>query len=213
MPHSDADPTLVDVINEAILGRLAHVRTCTIGKVLAFRESGEAIPRADVRVAVKGRRRKEDGTWEQYEQVVLPDLPVLYPKVGSASVYFPLAAGDEVMVLFAERDIETAVEEGNDINPANTARRHSMADGMVLPVSWSQSVPASARDAGYVIEASLIKLGEGATVGAARLNDDVSPNAAFTTWTTAVTAATGVTALPPGPVGDISTASSKVNIE
>ncbi len=213
MPHSDADPTLVDVIDEGILGRLATLGTMTIGKVLAFRESGEAIPRADIRNAVRARRRTEEGVWEEYEQVVLPDLPVMYPKVGAASVYFPLAAGDEVLILFAERDIETAVEEGADINRANTARRHSLADGVVLPFSWSQSVPASARDTGYVIESDLIKLGEGATAGAARLNDDVSPNAAFTVWTDAVTVATGVASLPAGAIGDISTASSKVQVE
>ena len=163
-----ADYTLEDVIEAHLKGAIAQIHTMLPAKVVSFDDTG-AIPRATVRLAVKFNRLKAGGAREEtefYEAMgngILADLPVQYLVAGGVSIYFPLAVGDEVLVDFAERDIDNAVDEGADLNDPGSARRHALADGIVRPMAWSSSVPADARDSALVIEAGVVKLGKSAT--------------------------------------------------
>jgi len=156
---SDADPEIDDVIREFVNAGLAHVHTMELGKVQTF-DSTSNPPRADIKLAVRRLRYAEDATIEQYDPVILPDVPIAYPKGGGATTYFELDEGDEVIVFYSERDIDNAIETGEDLNDAATFRRHSDMDPIAYPMSWSNSVPLAARGDGYIIEHdTLIQLG------------------------------------------------------
>ncbi len=164
MAHSDSDSTIEDLIQAAVTAALATTSKFELGKVVAFDDTAVP-PRADVQLAVRGRRLV-DGAWEQYERSILPDVPVGYPKAGPASMYWPLAVGDEVLVLLGDRDLDAAIENGEDVNDAPTPRRHSIMDAIAVPFAWSTkgSVPIAARaSGGTVIEDALITLGAAAT--------------------------------------------------
>lgn len=163
MPHSDSDSTIEDLVREAVAAALATTAMFELGTVVAFDDT-TLPPRADIRLAVKGRRLVDD-EWEQYERRIIPDVPVGYPKAGVASMYWPLTEGDEVLVLFGDRDFDAAIENGETVNDAPTPRRHSTMDAVAVPFAWSTkgSVPLAARDPGIVLESTLIKLGEAAT--------------------------------------------------
>ncbi len=220
MPERDADAVLEDVIRAYVRAGLAHVHTTMPAKVLSFDATGD-IPRATVKLAVKFRRLNSDGQLEQYAPPNLPNLPVSYQMVGSKWEYFPLAAGDEVMVHFAERDIDNAVDEGEDLNDAETTRRHSLMDAVVYPRSWSTSVPVGSRDDAWIIEAALIKLGDMATEFATTSNKVFDALAAIKAWAdthehsgvTAGAADTGPPSTLPPTTTLVSLQADKVKIE
>ncbi len=66
----------------------------------------------------------------------LSQLPVLLQGNSQFTVSFPVAVGDEGLVLFAERDIARFVENGKTGEPGSH-RRHSLSDGMFLPTPLS----------------------------------------------------------------------------
>lgn len=62
---------------------------------------------------------------------VIVDAPVIVLGGGGYSLTFPVAAGDECVVLFNDRDID-AWFAGSSSSPNPTARLHSFADAFVL---------------------------------------------------------------------------------
>jgi len=62
---------------------------------------------------------------------LLTDCPVMFPAGGGAILSFPIKPGDLCLVLFNDRDLDTWFAEGSDSVP-NTARAHSLSDGIAL---------------------------------------------------------------------------------
>lgn len=64
---------------------------------------------------------------------ILADCPVITMAGGSTAITFPIAAGDECLVLFNDRDIDNWYLSGsNNTGILNTSRLHSFADGLIL---------------------------------------------------------------------------------
>jgi len=62
---------------------------------------------------------------------LLTDCPVIFPGGGGAYMTFPVAKGDPCLVLFNDRDLDLWFTTGNVVGP-NSARAHSLSDGIVL---------------------------------------------------------------------------------
>jgi hypothetical protein len=62
---------------------------------------------------------------------LLTDCPVIFPSGGGAYMTFPVAKGDPCLVLFNDRDLDLWFTTGNVVGP-NSARAHSLSDGIVL---------------------------------------------------------------------------------
>lgn len=62
---------------------------------------------------------------------VLAQVPVLFLGGGNAFLSFPVAPGDECLVLYNDRDIDNWIKSGQVVSP-NTDRLHSFADGFAL---------------------------------------------------------------------------------
>ena len=71
---------------------------------------------------------------------LLTDCPVFVPSGGGAALTFPIAAGDPCLVLFNDRDIDNWFTTGNS-TPPNSARMHSLSDGLVLVGVRSKANP------------------------------------------------------------------------
>lgn len=67
---------------------------------------------------------------------VLQDLPVIFPSAGGWSVTFPIAAGDECLVIFADVDFDSWFESGYNPNggntPQNPSLKHSFSNGCAI---------------------------------------------------------------------------------
>jgi hypothetical protein len=62
---------------------------------------------------------------------VLSDVPVVFPGGGGCTLTFPIKAGDECLVIFASRAIDSWWQSGG-VQAPNFARTHNLSDGFAL---------------------------------------------------------------------------------
>jgi hypothetical protein len=214
----DRDPTIVEGVQAVVAGERAEQRTCIPATVQSY---DIATQRATVQAGVQ--LQLLDGT--TISEPVFADVPVMWPSAGGYSFHAPLAAGDEVLVVFAERSIDEWLAAGGYNRVANDPRRFSAQDAIAIPGlrSAPNALPANARPAGAVCVAAAdgavrmeIRAGGVVTIFATevRLGDDSAValalanlvDARLSTIRTAydahthVSAAPGVPTAPPVPL-------------
>lgn len=75
------------------------------------------------------------------EKVAAPELmsvPVSHPRAGGLIFHQPLKKGDEVMLHFAQRSLDEAVEDGGDQMGNRSGRMHSLSDALAVPMAHSK---------------------------------------------------------------------------
>lgn len=145
----DRDPTIVEGVQAVVQGERADQRTCIPATVQSY---DLATQRATVQAGVQ--LQLLDGT--TISEPVFADVPVAWPSAGGYSFHAPLAAGDEVLVVFAERSIDEWLAAGGYDRVANDTRRFSAQDAIAIPGlrSAPNALPANARPAGAVCVAA-----------------------------------------------------------
>lgn len=85
------------------------------------------------KVSVQPAQEYLDGTGEYQAEPILAELPVQWPAGGGAVMTFPLAIGDDVMVVFSkDSNVEFQASTEGTVQPFDT-RQHDIADGYVVP--------------------------------------------------------------------------------
>lgn len=98
----------------------------------------------EVQPAIQGTVENENGTTQSVNLPLLVDVPILFPSAGGFLVTLPMAEGDEVLVVFASRCIDSWWQSGGVGRPME-ARMHDLSDGFALPGPRSQvKLPAGA---------------------------------------------------------------------
>lgn len=67
----------------------------------------------------------------QFDYPLLLDIPVMVLGGGGGNVTFPIAKGDQCLVLFNDRSIDNWFQSGQS-GPLSSSRAHSFADGIAL---------------------------------------------------------------------------------
>lgn len=93
------------------------------GTVIEFKAD---LQTAKVRIGVR-----ETYNGRHIEMPILTDVPVFFPGGKRGGLTFPVEAGDECIVIFADRCIDAWVQSGG-VQNAVTGRRHDLADGFAL---------------------------------------------------------------------------------
>jgi hypothetical protein len=90
-------------------------------------------------IAVKAKvlATKTAQTFTDVQITTLVDLPVQFPSGGGYTLTFPLAKGDEGLVIFSSRCIDAWWQNGG-VQPQAELRMHDIADGMFVPGLRSQ---------------------------------------------------------------------------
>lgn len=88
--------------------------------------------------AIQGTVLKEDGTEQAVNLPLLVDVPLVFPSAGGYILTFPIAEGDEVLVVFASRCIDAWWQNGGIGRPMEM-RMHDLSDGFAIP--GPRSVP------------------------------------------------------------------------
>ncbi|MDH4163333.1 MAG: Gp138 family membrane-puncturing spike protein [Nitrospirota bacterium] len=91
-----------------------------------------------VQLAIQGRAEQSDGTLVYKNIALLQDVPIVFPRAGGFTITFPLAAGDEVLVVFASRCIDAWWQNGGYENKPMEFRMHDLSDGFAIPGPSSQ---------------------------------------------------------------------------
>lgn len=149
------EPTLAEVITEALEHRLADVQVATVCRVKTY---DPALQVADLIPVVRRPVRDEDGDIVDSEDLcVLPNVPVLWPRAGGFFLTMPLLPGDHVLAVFSHDSFAMWRESGSVTDPGDL-RRHSLANAVCFAGIFPTASPLSptplalaARAAGLVL--------------------------------------------------------------
>jgi Phage protein Gp138 N-terminal domain len=129
-------PDLLDVLQLLKEDIMTTLRVCVPGQVVSFNGTKRT---AVIKILLK--RTLADGTYADYGN--LQDVPIYTPGAGGAFLLFPIAPGDQGIVVFADRNIGGWIQNGT-IAPLPDMRAHSLSDGIFIPGlnAYSATVPA-----------------------------------------------------------------------
>lgn len=113
----------------------ANLWTATPGIVAAVNLAAQTV---SVQPAIQGTLTNPDGSTQNVNLPVLVDVPIVWPRAGGFALTFPIAVGDEVLVVFASRCIDSWWQSGGVGIPAE-ARMHDLSDGFAILAPTSQS--------------------------------------------------------------------------
>jgi hypothetical protein len=128
------EPTMAQVITEAIEARLLEAHTCFPGQVVKY---DKATQRADIQPCLK--RRYADGRIVSLPVIV--GVPVRQLRAGKASIHVPVKAGTYVEVRVAERSLDVWLAKGGVVDP-DDARHHHLTDAIATPGLYPDTDPA-----------------------------------------------------------------------
>ncbi|HHD2887225.1 TPA: Gp138 family membrane-puncturing spike protein [Klebsiella pneumoniae] len=93
---------------------------------------------AVVQPAIKGAEKDESGAEVSVNLPLLVDVPVLFPRGGGCTLTFPVEAGDECLVIFADRCIDFWWQSGGVQEPVD-GRMHDLSDAFCIVGPQSQA--------------------------------------------------------------------------
>lgn len=128
------------MLEQAITSRLAQVWTAIPAYVTAVNLLALTV---EAQPCVRGRVMRPDGAAEFVDLPLLLDCPIVFPHAGGASLTFPVAVGDEVLIVFSSRGIDFWWQNGG-VQPPPEIRMHDLSDGFAIPGVWSQPKRLSA---------------------------------------------------------------------
>lgn len=133
-----------ETLRMAFESMVSRVWTALPGVIQAVTNNGNTV---EVQPAINGRVRQPDGTYKPIQMPKLVDVPICWQGGGGATWTFPVAAGDECLVVFASRCIDAwwqngfvapTGQKGADGAPVNVLnnppefRMHNLSDGFAI---------------------------------------------------------------------------------
>lgn len=125
----------VEAIRAAMDGRLSEVWTALPGIVQGFDTQAMTV---SVQPSIRGRVAQPDGSESKVDLPLLVDVPVIFPAGGGFTLTYPIAQGDECLVAFSSRCIDSWWQSGGIGDPLEH-RQHDLSDGFALVGPFSQA--------------------------------------------------------------------------
>lgn len=146
-------PRIADVLQSLKANILQTLNCVKVGAIVAVDRTKMT---ATVQVAFK--RVLVDGQTVSYP--VLVDCPLYTPRGGQGALTFPIASGDECLLLFSDQNLDAWYLNGGQAPPMDS-RRHDLSDCIALVglSPLSQALPATAD-----LDESALSEGAGAVV-------------------------------------------------
>ncbi|MBI6548576.1 Gp138 family membrane-puncturing spike protein [Xenorhabdus lircayensis] len=88
--------------------------------------------------AIRWSVTNSEGVTESVALPLLVDVPVIFPRGGGVTLTFPIKAGDECLVIFADRCIDYWWQNGGIQEPVDP-RQHNLSDGFAIVGPQSQA--------------------------------------------------------------------------
>ncbi len=134
MDRRERNSTQTDALLAAFEGFQAGVWTALPGIIQKFDSAKMTV---EVQPTIQARWRDPFGneTWQTMPLCL--DVPVVFPSGGGFTLTFPLAAGDECLIVFASRCIDAWWQSGG-VGVQAEMRMHDLSDGFCLPGPFSQ---------------------------------------------------------------------------
>lgn len=87
----------------------------------------------EVQPSIQGTLIDDNGQNQNVDYPLLVDVPIVFPSSKGFLITFPLSAGDEVLVVFASRCIDSWWQSGGVKNRPMEFRMHDLSDGFAIP--------------------------------------------------------------------------------
>ncbi|MBC17079.1 MAG: translation initiation factor IF-2 [Desulfovibrio sp.] len=129
----------VEAYRAAMEGMLAEAWTAMPGIVQSFDPDAETVT---IQPSIRGRIEQPDGSVVSVNLPLLVDVPAVFPGGGGFTLTFPVKVGDEALVVFACRCIDSWWQSGGIGEPLEP-RMHNLSDGFALvgPRSQPRTLP------------------------------------------------------------------------
>jgi len=136
------DPDFTDILYDHKAAMLSEFHCHQIGEISSYDKDTQT---AEIKIKMKAMLQNGD----TISYPLLVDCPVFVIQGGGAYVEFPIAEGDECIVLFNDRDIDNWFAGAN--KEPNTGRKHSLADGIAI-------VGINAKDKTFEMDGEIVKI-------------------------------------------------------
>jgi hypothetical protein len=113
----------------------SQIWTALPGIVEAVDVSAQTV---SVQPAIQGVVADAAGTETAVNLPLLVDVPICWPRAGGFALTFPVKKGDEVLVVFASRCIDSWWQSGG-VGAQAEARMHDLSDGFAVLAPTSQA--------------------------------------------------------------------------
>lgn len=124
-----------EALRVAMEGMRSGLWTAMPGIIQSFNASAVT---AEVQLSIKGVVQAPDGTAKFTDLPLLVDVPVHFPRGGNCTLTFPVADGDECLVVFSARCIDGWWQSGGVQAPMEP-RMHDLSDGFAFVGFFSQA--------------------------------------------------------------------------
>jgi hypothetical protein len=125
---------LSDAIRGVLLGWQAKLWTALPGIILSF--NGQAMT-VEVQPAIQARVQAADGSYSWVNLPKLLDVPIVFQGGGGYMLTFPVAPGDEALVIFSSRCFDDWWLVG-EVQQQAELRMHDLSDGFAIVGPRSQ---------------------------------------------------------------------------
>lgn len=145
------EPSLAELIDDALSSRLSDVHTVRVAKVVTYDRATHTV---SARPMVKATVEKADGSQLLEELPPIPNVPVAWPEGGQGTntfyLEFPLVAGNEGLLLFSE-EAWGHFRENGQLSPPGDLARHSLSYCAFLPCRISNGGAYETSGQGLVV--------------------------------------------------------------
>lgn len=155
MRQTERSATTQDAIGMVLRGYQAGIWTALPAIIQSFDASALT---CTAQPAIQAQVSAQDGSTSSVTLPLLVDVPVCFPRGGGCTLTFPLAAGDEALIVFASRCIDSWWASGG-IQVQAELRMHDLSDGFAIPGPFSQATKIS----GWSGNSAQLRSNDGAT--------------------------------------------------
>lgn len=121
-------PDDLEVFRLGVLVAKAETHVALPGIIESYDAGAQAVA---IQPGIKATLRAEDGALSTVTLPLLVDCPVQFPSGGNSTLTFPVARGDECLVVFADGAIDAWWQSGG-VGEKVSVRMHDLSDGFAL---------------------------------------------------------------------------------
>lgn len=146
MKRNERTADFEEILRTALDGKAAGMWSALPGIVTAVNLTAQTV---SVQPSIQGKQTAQDGTQADVTMPLLVDVPIVWPRAGGFALTFPIAAGDECLVVFGSRCIDSWWQTG-EVGPQAEQRMHDLSDGFAIFAPTSQARKLSSVSASNV---------------------------------------------------------------